>query len=211
VDGAWWAEIVRQVRRRLDLSQRQLAVRAGVPKSTVADLEAGHVVPNLRTLGLVLEVAGMRLEVVDLTDEPVSFHSDTHEPRDRAQRRFPPHLDARLRHPGVDPARPGILRPGTPWTFHLKRERRDAVRLAGLFGVWGSGPPAPGGFDGAYVRDVWGETRAAAVLAAAGADIRAARDGPRGYPFPFLIHTAVLDVGENAVRDVSRTAVWDAR
>ncbi len=187
MDGPWWSEFVRQMRRRLDVSQRQLADRAGVPKSTVADLETGRTEPSVRTIALVLEAGGLSLEVVDRTDAPVTFHGDTSEPRDLAERRLPPHLDARQRHPGVDPAQPSVLRPGTPWTFHLDRTRRDTARLAGLFGVWGCGPPSPGTFDGAYIREVWGEERVQAVLAAGAHHVRAVRDGPRGYPLGVLL------------------------
>jgi transcriptional regulator with XRE-family HTH domain len=147
VTEPWWSEFLRQLRRRLDLSQRELARRAGVPKSTVGDVEAGRIDPGLGTLERLLEAAGLRLEVVDRTDRPVDFHGDTSQPLDAAGRRLPPHLDARLRHPGSDPQYPSLLRPGPAWTYHLDRSRRDAVPLADRFGVWGCGPPRPGGLD----------------------------------------------------------------
>lgn len=175
---AWWSEFLRQVRRRLDLSQRELAARAGVPKSTVADLEAGRVEPGLRTLERLLEVAGLRLEVLDRTDQPAEFHSDTSQPRDAAGRRLPAHLDARLRQPWADPDRPSALWPGPRWTFHLDRARRDDVRLAGRFGVWGCGPPVPGGVDSDYVRGVCGDDAVETVLALAEVDLVAAGAEP---------------------------------
>lgn len=153
----WWSDLLRRVRRQRDVSQRELADLAGVPTSTIGDLEAGHVVPLLSTLDRALQAAGYRLDVVDAEDGLATWIVSGIEPRDRAGRRYPPHLDLRSRRPW----------PGTdelPWTFHLERWRRDVFRLSGRFGVWGCGPPAPAGFDAAYVREVWGDQRVDAFL-----------------------------------------------
>gem|GEM_PF-6767784 len=167
VTQPWWSEFVRQIRRRLDLSQRELACRAGLPKSTVGDVEAGHVDPGLGTLERLLEAAGLRLEVVDRTDRPADFHGDTSLPRDAAGRRLPPHLDARPREPGSYSEHSSRPSPAAGWTYHLDRSRRDAVRLADRYGTWGCGPPTPGCLDGEYVRQVWGDELVDGLLALA--------------------------------------------
>jgi len=157
MSGPWWSDLLRRVRRQRDVSQRELAELAGLPKSTIGDIEAGRVVPLLSTLERALEAAGYHLDVVDAGGRVATWMVSDVEPRDRAGRRYPPHLDLR-------PRRPWPFSDETPWTFHLQRWRRDAVRLAGQFGVWGCGPPSPGSFDAEYVRSVWGDQRVDDVL-----------------------------------------------
>lgn len=52
-----------RVREQRGLTQRQLAVRAGMKQPQVARLEQGGVLPNMSTLLRVLQVLGARLEI----------------------------------------------------------------------------------------------------------------------------------------------------
>lgn len=120
--------IVRAVRRRADVSQRELAERAGLSCSTVHRIEAGAHPPSLTTMCRVLRVADLTLVVVDHEGRlipPLRAWDDT---RDGAERHYPAHLDTVL-----DPRpgewwgdRFGLARP--PETFHRDRGRRDAQR-----------------------------------------------------------------------------------
>lgn len=56
------AALVRDVRQRRDMSQRDLARAAGVPQSTVANVESGRHQPSVAMLERLLEAAGFRLE-----------------------------------------------------------------------------------------------------------------------------------------------------
>ncbi len=81
-----------RVRRRADLSQRELAGVLGVSPATVARIETGRTLPSAALLARVLALAGLRLAVVDesgLEVPPV----DGREVRDNAGRRFPGHLE----------------------------------------------------------------------------------------------------------------------
>src|SRR4051794_37378431 len=87
--------LLRDVRHRADLSQRELAARAGVDRSVVAKIESGMVLaPGYVTMVRLLAAAGCRLQVVDLAGRPV-------QPRpfddalDAGFRRWPSHLDVR--------------------------------------------------------------------------------------------------------------------
>lgn len=51
-------------RRRAGLSQRELAVKAGVPQPAIARIERGAVSPRVSTLQGLLAAAGFTLEVV---------------------------------------------------------------------------------------------------------------------------------------------------
>ena len=175
----WWSRALRQLRRRFDLSQRQLAERAGLAPSTVAELELGRVAPSIRLLEIALGAVGFRLILTDCGGEPIQWSlADDSLPRDAAGRRYPAHLDVRPRHPGRpephsssgrrdarssqgqwDPL--WSLPQEPPWTYHLCRTRRDADRIGGRFGEWGPGPPSPAQFDAEYVRDVLGIEQAA--------------------------------------------------
>jgi transcriptional regulator with XRE-family HTH domain len=85
--------VLRALRRRADLSQRQLAARSGVPPATVAGVESGASPnPSLRTVQRLVTATGARLAIVD-TDGSEPTRLATDQWRDGAQRLFPPHLD----------------------------------------------------------------------------------------------------------------------
>lgn len=54
--------LLKRVRRWANLSQRELAARAGVPQSTVGRIESGATDPRTRTLSRLLQAAGFELE-----------------------------------------------------------------------------------------------------------------------------------------------------
>ncbi len=55
--------LVSDARRRSRLSQRELARRAGVSRTTVVEVEAGTRDPGLRTLRAILRGSGLDLDV----------------------------------------------------------------------------------------------------------------------------------------------------
>jgi transcriptional regulator with XRE-family HTH domain len=55
--------LVRYVRARAGMSQRQLAERAGVPQSAIARMEGGKTSPRAETLERLLSACGFELEV----------------------------------------------------------------------------------------------------------------------------------------------------
>jgi transcriptional regulator with XRE-family HTH domain len=112
---------LRALRRRADLSQRELAARSGVPPGTVGSIESGGSPnPRFQTVERLVAAAGARLAIVDIDgSEPVRLPTDAS--RDQADRRFPPHLDL---HPytwrGIGPA--------TGFGFVRNRRYRDYNR-----------------------------------------------------------------------------------
>jgi transcriptional regulator with XRE-family HTH domain len=85
---------LRTARRRADLSQRELAARAGLPRSTVARVECGQCDPRLSTVVRLVTAADCRLAVMRGGDELPPL-PDLPFLRDRNGRRFPAHLDPR--------------------------------------------------------------------------------------------------------------------
>jgi transcriptional regulator with XRE-family HTH domain len=57
-------ENLRRIRKERGLSQRALAARAGVVKSTIYEAEAGRHVPRIQTLEKLADALGV--EIVDL-------------------------------------------------------------------------------------------------------------------------------------------------
>jgi transcriptional regulator with XRE-family HTH domain len=127
--------MMRAVRRQAGLSQRELAERAGVPKSTVARIESGSTTnPRFRIVERLVQAAGGELAVRDHSDDngdgrdgvtPAVPHDRL---RDTAGRRYPAHLDLRAEFPmlGLDRQ---LLPAGTPvYTFELDRDDRDERR-----------------------------------------------------------------------------------
>ena len=57
------ADLVAEARHRAGFSQRELAGRAGVSRTTVVETESGRRDPSLGTLNAVLEAAGFALEL----------------------------------------------------------------------------------------------------------------------------------------------------
>ncbi|MEW2426699.1 GNAT family N-acetyltransferase [Micromonospora sp. NPDC047644] len=99
-DGSSGADLgpaLRALRRRADLSQRQLAERSGVPQPTLARIESGRALnPRFRTVERLVRAAGGRLAVgvppaVSGVAEPTPVPHD--DMRDEAGRRYPAHLD----------------------------------------------------------------------------------------------------------------------
>jgi transcriptional regulator with XRE-family HTH domain len=50
-------------RHNLELSQRELAELCGLPHSSVARIESGKTIPNLRTLLNIFQQLGLQLQV----------------------------------------------------------------------------------------------------------------------------------------------------
>lgn len=63
-----WA-ICRDARRRAEVSQRELAARAGVSPSTVARIERGRVEPTLDLLLRLVHACGLELRMNLCTDD----------------------------------------------------------------------------------------------------------------------------------------------
>jgi transcriptional regulator with XRE-family HTH domain len=86
---------LRMVRRRADLSQRELAARSGIPLSTIARIEAGETRdPRLSTVSRLVEAAGFRLAILDGTAE-LGPLPERRGMRDIRGRQLPAHLDLR--------------------------------------------------------------------------------------------------------------------
>lgn len=107
--GAWdRVGAVRRARRVAGLSQREMADRAGLARSTVARAECPDGAVSLEAVTAILAVAGLRLAVVDARGELVQ-PMGAHPVRDGAGRYFPAHLDT---------VPPGDLTPaGHQWSY----------------------------------------------------------------------------------------------
>ncbi|GAC1327931.1 MAG: hypothetical protein NVSMB13_14650 [Mycobacteriales bacterium] len=57
------ADLVRQARRRADLTQRELAERAGTTQSAIARLESGRTSPSFDAVLRLIKLCGYRLDV----------------------------------------------------------------------------------------------------------------------------------------------------
>jgi len=76
------------------MSQRELAVNSGIPKSTIARLESGETGdPPVSTLQQLLAGAGYALAVVDDEGHEISHRNGPGPERDRSDRHLPAHLD----------------------------------------------------------------------------------------------------------------------
>jgi transcriptional regulator with XRE-family HTH domain len=85
--------LIRRCRSLANLSQREFASMAGVSPGALARIETGDLVPSLRLLVSLIDVAGCRLVLLDRDGREVQ--PEDLELRDRAGRRFPSHLDLR--------------------------------------------------------------------------------------------------------------------
>jgi transcriptional regulator with XRE-family HTH domain len=122
------ADYVTALRRRADLSQRELAALAGVPASTVARLESGATTdPRLSTMAKLAAAAGHRLVMAAADDELLMPEPELRgRCRDLRGRRLPAHLDVA---PAVeDWLRPWWVPKRGEFTFIRNRGRRDEVR-----------------------------------------------------------------------------------
>ncbi len=108
--------LVMRVRRAGDLSQRELAAAVGRAQSQIARVEGGRSIVSLELLERILDLAGMRLAVIDgdgVEVRPIGSDSI----RDGAGRRMPAHLDVRTL----------ADRPRSAWlTAHREAVRRTA-------------------------------------------------------------------------------------
>ncbi|WP_104525148.1 helix-turn-helix domain-containing protein [Blastococcus atacamensis] len=83
---------LRRIRRTADLSQRQIAERAGISKSAIARAESGSAGLDVDALAACAALAGLRIALLDSEGREVGgMIRDA--VRDGAGRRFPAHLD----------------------------------------------------------------------------------------------------------------------
>jgi transcriptional regulator with XRE-family HTH domain len=144
------AGLVRRARRINDMSQRQMAVMAGVSPSTVGRVESGAIRPTLDLLQRLLATTGLYLVVVDQDGRVIHPMRECEETRDGAGRRYPSHLDTILDPlPGEWWADEfGLARP--PETFYRNRRHRDEMRARSQWEVRAKmlrhapPPPRPG-------------------------------------------------------------------
>lgn len=128
------AGLLRWARRKLDLSQRDLAAAIGATKARVARLESGaDTCPSLGVLVDSLRLAGVALAAVDGDGETVEpLRADG--AHDRAGRRLPAHLDPwpveRWEYPAGYHSR--YDRPSPEFGFHRRAVRDDLREHNGI-------------------------------------------------------------------------------
>ena len=69
--GLTSGELIAMIRNQLKMSQRVLAKRAGVPQSTIANLEKSKKQPNLATLKKVFQALFCDLLIIPVLDESI--------------------------------------------------------------------------------------------------------------------------------------------
>jgi HTH-type transcriptional regulator/antitoxin HipB len=120
---------LRRIRRRADLSQRELAAAVRLSPSAVAHAEAGTRDLPVAALTRAAALAGLRLTLVDAAgDECPPMSPDT--VRDGGYRRFPAHLDTRYSDEGWWHGPHRYDRPQPWYTFDRDRRSRDASRAS---------------------------------------------------------------------------------
>jgi transcriptional regulator with XRE-family HTH domain len=89
-------DVLRAIRRYRRLSQRELAARAGLPKSTIGRLESDRPAdPSLSTVQRALAGAGYRIAIVDDEADEITALNGPGSERDGAGRHLPAHLERR--------------------------------------------------------------------------------------------------------------------
>lgn len=92
--------ILRGLRRRADLSQRELAERAHVPTSSIGRIESGDTPsPGFRTIERLVAATGGSIRISGPPERPAEYPCPPEPPHedlgDAAGRRYPAHLDVR--------------------------------------------------------------------------------------------------------------------
>lgn len=88
------AAVVRSMRRLAVLSQRELADRSGVPRSTVERIESGCTKnPGILTVVDLAEAAECSVRITDAQGGEVARSHPDEELRDRGSRHYPAHLE----------------------------------------------------------------------------------------------------------------------
>lgn len=121
------AGVLRRIRRRADLSQRELARACQVTPSVIAHAEAGRRGLSAHLLATAAEVAGLRLAIVDPAGHEIDGMSDA-TVRDMGNRRFPAHLDTRYSDQGWWHGAHRYDREQPWYTFDRSRRIRDQDR-----------------------------------------------------------------------------------
>jgi transcriptional regulator with XRE-family HTH domain len=118
---------LRRIRRRADLSQRELADACRIPQSAVAQAESGRRELPVGILNRAAALAGLRPALLDPEDQEVATMAGG-AVRDRAGRRFPAHLDTRYGDEGWWHGDERYDREQPRYTFDRLRYTRDHWR-----------------------------------------------------------------------------------
>jgi transcriptional regulator with XRE-family HTH domain len=120
--------LLRAARHHADLSQRELAARAGVDRAMVSRLESGQVAsPRLATVVRLLAAANVSLVPVTATGHPLPPRPYD-DARDAAARRWPAHLEVREVRTWSDWWFSRMILDGRPLPKYTANWRRNAGR-----------------------------------------------------------------------------------
>jgi Predicted transcriptional regulator with C-terminal CBS domains len=72
-EGNFWGELIRSLREEKGISQRVLAERARVNRSTLRRIEAGKTSGDIATMERVLDFLGYELEALDKEGQRISL------------------------------------------------------------------------------------------------------------------------------------------
>ena len=120
--------LLRAARHHADLSQRELAAKAGVDRAMVSRLESGQVAsPRFATIVRLLAAADVSLVPVIATGHPLPPRPYD-DARDGAARHWPAHLEVREVHSWSDWWFSRMILDGRPLPKYTANWRRNAGR-----------------------------------------------------------------------------------